>query len=256
MKTHIYITNLILLSSLLFGDDFKPNPAWVTNDQGKIGYTVYESYTEVLAADPNDSEKYVYFSDKIWRGENPMFLESRVKSETISESPVGTSVLLKNADKWIELGLSTTTGPDDNTLYTFLLYEWDENNAGNRRSSFTIKDHVGAIKLGEVIEIGGGYALVKVGYGLHEWVDIIIIDLNNFRPKGKISFSEVEISEFTYGQSLKIRYKEPVTRAQILNDENFIDGLDWVNLDVISNGALNPNLINENDFDITVPAAQ
>ncbi len=256
MKLKHILTKSLLLTALLNAGDFNPNPSWGIDSKSKFGYTVYDTYNEVLTVDEDNTEDLVYFANKIWRGSNPTFLASRVKSETVSGGPCGSSVLLKNSDNWIEIGLAATQGAEDETLYSFLIYKWDENNGGTRKSTFTIKDYIGTTKLGEVIEIGAGLALVKVGHGLHDWVDIIIIDMNNFKPKGIIPFSELEITELTYGQTLKVRHKEPVTRAQILNDENTIEGLPWVNLDVMTNGVLNQDLVNENDFEISVPAAQ
>ncbi|WP_265592951.1 hypothetical protein [Verrucomicrobium sp. BvORR034] len=50
--------------------------------------------------------------------------------------------------------------------------------------------------------------------------------------------------------------KRPVTRAQILSNENAVEELAWENLDIVTNGALNPDVVDESKFQISIPAVQ
>jgi hypothetical protein len=256
MKIRHTITVLSILFSHTLADEFQPNPAWVIDPHGKSGYTVYDSYNIVSETDTEDPEGIVRFSNRIWRGTSSQFLENRIKEQTLYGRPCVSSVLLKNDNKWIELGRATVQASNINFHQAFLFYEWDVNSGGIRKSSFFVKDELGTLKLGEVIEIGNSLALIKVGVGINDWVNLIIVDLNTFRPKGIIEFSDLEITSFTKGQTLKIRYKDPVSRAQLLSDENAVCNLPWTEVDVVTDGVLNPVLIDEEKFQISIPAAQ
>lgn len=260
MKFRPLAAGAYFVVSQVFASDFQPNPSWVADPQGHSGYTAYEDYTEVPTVDAGapelDPDGVVRFANRTWRGGAPQFLENRVRTQNMAGKPCNSSVLLKNGGKWIEMGRASVQDPATAYHQVFLLYEWDENEGGARKSSFFLKDEIGLLKLGEVIEIGKGLALVKVAVDVHEWVNLLIIDLTTFRPKGLVAFSDMEIVDFTFGQKLKIRYECPVTRAQILSNENAVQELDWENLDIITNGSLNPDVVDESQFEISIPATQ
>lgn len=248
-----------LVGSLL-ASDFKPNPTWVTHPDRTPGYTIYEDYQAVpsveLEALDFDSSNMVRFSNLAWRGATSQFLAGRIKDQTILGKPCSSAVLLRNADKWIELGRAPVDDPNHPYKQAFLLFEWDSQGGGVRKSTFSVNAEVGTLKLGEVIEVGNGLAVVKMGIDIHDWVDLVILDLNTFRPKGMVSFSNLEIANFTFGRELKIRYKRPVTRAQILSNENAVEELAWENLDIVTKGVLNPDVVDESKFQISIPAVQ
>jgi hypothetical protein len=106
---------------------------------------------------------------------------------------------------------------------------------------------------GDVLEIGNGLALMAVAVYNHPWIKLVILDLNTFRPKGVIEYSEMQILHFTEGKALQIRYKESATRADLREDEDHVEKLPWKKMDVMKDGVLNPELIDESLFQISVP---
>ena len=260
MRNIIKASVIALLSTLIApADDFQPNPAWVTDSEGKSGYFAYDSFqlldpAEVQGAD-FDFKDTVRFSNYTWRGIAKQFLEGRVKGQAVSGSNSDSAALFRNNGKWIEIGRASLTNTNTNSRQVFLLYEWDNQNGGNRKSSFYVKEDFGVLKIDEVMEIGNGLALMKLGVGIHDWVKLIIVDLNDGKPKGVIDLSKLEILSFTQGQELKVRYKDPVTRAQMLIDPDAIEKLQWTAIDILTNGVINPDLLDESLFEVTVPAA-
>jgi len=262
MRAIIYTLAITAIyAAHLKGGDFQPTPSFVTSANQENGYMSFGSYQIVTPAeqahpdfDPADT---VSFANLMWRGAQPQFLKERIRNQTIYGKAISSAVLLVNADKWIELGVAPYE--DINGVYenAYLLYEWNAELGGTRKASFFLKGCHGAPKWGEVMEIGNGLALVKLGMGLHDWIRVLILDLSTFTPKAIIDCSDLEILDFEIGIKLQVRYKSPVTRTQLLSDLGVVETLPWTTVDVVTGGVLNQDPINasQDQFVLSIPAA-
>jgi hypothetical protein len=255
-KTLLALTPLFVAQSL-FASDFQPSP-----EQTHSGYIVYETYQEVTPkqaeAAGSPSPATVQFANRFWRGSKRQALESRIAKQTVAGATCGTwRALLKNNGKWIEIGTAVVEGVDHSDRQVFLLYEWNDEGGGTRKSTFVI-DQGGydpALRMfGKVLEIGNGLALVPIAVYYHPWIKLVILDLNTFRPKGLIDYSEMEILRFTEGKTLQVRFKKMATKMELREDPDYLEKLPWQRLDIMTNGVLNPAFVDESAFKISIPA--
>jgi len=250
----LFFLLLFICSSLLRGDDFFLSPKWVMSSDGKAGYLIYDSYAEISLQEAEaDAQKISRFSNKVWRGATERFVDSKIANQTILSKACISGVLLKRDAKWIELLSAPGVVIGNESRNAFLFIETDAQQNIVRKSVFFIKDLLGAPKFGEVLSLNKDFALVKIGVGVHEWVKIVLVDLNTFSPKACLDVSELEITEFSYGQLLKLNYKDPVLRSSLLADPDAVDNKPWKAVTIMENGQINSSLMDDALFELYVP---